>query len=599
VTGVERALLRLARPYAGRILGAGLLAMTTELAGLALMTTATWMLVTAAGAPPLSTLAIAIVMVRALAVSRGALRYGERLASHDAVLRLLTEVRARVFAGLAARHGPTRPGLRTPDALSRLVSDVDAVQDLVVRVAVPAGAAVVVALVAAGATALVSVPAALVLALGLAVAGGGLPILAARLSRRTAAAVAPLRGEYAVDTVDLVRGAADLAAYGRTRDMLARADTRARELGRLERRLAVLGGLLDAAGIVVTGASAALVVAVAHGSGVSGVMVGVLAVGTLAAGESTLALVGAARRRTEIRPALDRVAGLLTPTEPGASAEPAAPAESAAADAEDVTASTLAARDVTVHFGRGDRPVLSNVSLTIEKGQRIAIVGPSGAGKSTLLAVLAGVLEPGRPGDGVTGTVEVDGVPLASIPPRLRHRVVGGLFADAYVFHASVRDNLRLGRPDADDEAIAAACDAAELTDWIRDRPAGLDTVVGEDGSQLSGGERQRLALARALLSRPAILLLDEPTEGLDPAAADRVLSGVLAAAGPARAVVVVTHRLSIVDTFDEVLVIDAGRITQRGHHDDLLRAPGWYRTQHPVQDLLDHEVRATKSPRS
>ncbi|MEU8191849.1 thiol reductant ABC exporter subunit CydC, partial [Micromonospora carbonacea] len=224
----ERAVLRLARPYLGRLVGAGLLAAATEFAGLALMATATWLLMSAAGRPPLDRLTVAIVAVRALAISRGVFRYTERLAGHDAVLRMITDVRAGVFAALAARRDAARQ--RTGDALSRLVSDVEAVQDLLLRVLVPGAAAATVGVLAVAGAAVVSLPAAGVLALGLLVAGVALPLAATALTRHAADQVAPLRGALATDAVDLTHGAADLAAFGATGHALAAADDRARRL---------------------------------------------------------------------------------------------------------------------------------------------------------------------------------------------------------------------------------------------------------------------------------------------------------------------------------------------------------------------------------
>ncbi|BCB85280.1 hypothetical protein Psuf_025930 [Phytohabitans suffuscus] len=530
--------LRLARPYLGRLVGAGLLAAGTEIAGVALMATATWLLMTAAGQPPISALTVAIVSVRALAIGRGVLRYTERLTGHDAVLRILTDVRARVFATLATSRRAARSG----DALSRVVSDVDSVQDLLLRVLVPGAAAAAVSVLAVGGAALVSPAAATALAVGLLVAGIGLPAAATALTRRTAERVAPLRGALANDAVDLTHGAADLAAYGATGAALDAARRRAGELARLERRLATAGWAVDGVGVLVSGATAGAVAAVALAAGVDGVLVGVLAVGTLAAVETCLALVAAARQLTELRAPLARVTSLLEPASPAPASSPV-----------DIS-------DITVRYRPDGPPALDGVGVELPPGRRLGVVGPSGAGKSTLLAALA----------------EWGGSP----------REVGGLLAEAHVFHATVRENLLLGRPDGTDDDLAAACAVAGLLDWVREQPDGWDTVVGEDGGQLSGGQRQRLALARAVLLDPAVLLLDEPTEGLDPAAADAVLAGVLGAARGA--VVLVTHRLRGLEGVDEVIVLDAGRVAARGTHAELVEAPGWYRDQWLAQEAAE-----------
>lgn len=565
-----RPILRLARPYLPRLIAAGLLAAATDLAGLALMGTATWLLVTAAGRPSIQALTVAIVSVRALAIGRGVLRYTERLTGHDAVLRMLTEVRARVFATLAARRGPARE--HSGDTLSRLVSDVDAVQDLLLRVLVPGAAAVVVGVLAVAGAAAVSPAAALALAGGLLVAGGALPVVAARWSRRTADRVAPLRGAFAADTVDLTAGAADLAAFGATGAALAGAGRRAAELARLERRLAATGWAVDAAGVLVSGGTAAAVAAAALGSGTDGVLVAVLAVSTLTAVEAGLALVGSARRWTEIRTGLYRIAALLPAdlAEAPEAPEPPKPAASSHRDDSKIIDGVRLA-DLVVRYRDDAPPALAGVDLPIPPGHRVAVVGPSGAGKSTLLAVLTGTVRP------TAGSATLDGVELTAYHPQSLPRLVGGLLADAHVFHASVRDNLLLGRAGAGEPELVAACRAAGLLDWVREQPDGFDTVVGEEGGQLSGGQRQRLALARALLAAPQVLVLDEPTEGLDPAAADEVLASALAAAGD-RAVVLVTHRLAGLAELDEIVVLDGGRVVQRGRPAELAEAPGWYR---------------------
>jgi ATP-binding cassette subfamily C protein CydC len=506
-----------------RLLWAGLVGAAAEASGVALMATATWLLVTAADQPPITALTVAIVSVRALAIGRGALRYLERLAGHDAVLRIVTELRARIFA-----HLIDRPLARGADALSRIVSDVDAVQDLVVRVALPVFSSGLICLLGV-ATAITFDPAAgLVLATGLLLSGVLLPILGARVGRRAASKVAPLRAEHAIATVDVIHGAADLAAYGATARYEAIAARHADELSTVERRLARRTFALDAASSLLTGITAAGVLLVAS-RGLTQVMAAVLGVGTLALGELTLNLLGAARKSSEIASGLKRVQPYLKPAEP---------------EWERPQGSSVTLERVSV-AGR-----LCDVTLDLPHGKKVAVVGPSGAGKSTLLGVIAGFVQPD------SGRVTRDGEGVAT-----------GLLADAHLFHTSIAENLRLADPNADDRAVkhSALIAGIDVADRYR-----ID--VGENGAEFSGGERQRLSLARAILAGPAVLLLDEPTEGLDPDQADKVLASVLEHAVD-QTVLLVTHRLTGLDRlgFDEILVMDQGRIIERD-------SEGWMR---------------------
>jgi len=568
-----------------RLLLAVFTAAGADLAALALMATAAWLITRAAEQPPLAALTVAIVAVRALATSRGVFRYLDRLMGHDAVLRCLAELRTRVFTALV----PTAPlglgRLRHGDLLSRVVSDVDAVQDALLRCLLPAAVAGVVSVVAVGAAALALPAAAVVLAAGLLLAGVVLPLAAAGLTARAARRTAHERGVLAATAVDLLHGAADLAAYGADREVLRRAEATSRRLAALERSTAVAGGALSAAGIVVQTATVlgvtALASAAAASGRLSGPLVAALALGSLTAVETVLPLIAAGRRWVEVRAGVARVSELLAArpeaagpavrTEPVRPVTPPEPEESV----------ELRLRDVTVRYDPDGPPAVSGVDLDLPQGRRVALVGPSGSGKSTLLTLLAGFVAP------AAGEVTLNGVPLERFAGDDLRRVVGGALADAHVFHAPLRANLRLARPEATEDELRAVAERVRLAEWVDELPAGWDTVVGEDGGLLSGGQRQRLVLARALLANPRVLLLDEPTEGLDPATADAVLADVLAAAG-GRTVLLATHRLRGLEEFDEIVVLEGGRVLQRGSHAELLNQPGYYRDRWQAERLAE-----------
>jgi len=215
-------------------------------------------------------------------------------------------------------------------------------------------------------------------------------------------------------------------------------------------------------------------------------------------------------------------------------------------------------------------PVLHDVDLDVPAGATLAIVGPTGAGKSSIVKLLLRLYDP------VAGRVTLDGHDLRTFAQRDVRRAVGLVSQDVFLFHGSVRDNLRFGRPDADDEALWRALEAAEARAFVEALPEGIDTLVGERGQKLSGGQRQRLALARAILKDPPVLVLDEATSAVDnetEAAIQRSLEGLTRG----RTTVVIAHRLSTVRHADEIVVLDAGRVVERGRHDELVALGGVY----------------------
>ncbi|HET6709013.1 thiol reductant ABC exporter subunit CydC [Amycolatopsis sp.] len=504
-----------------RLLRAALLGAAAELAALALMATAAWLLLRAAERPPLAALTVAIVAVRTLALLRGGLRYAERLAGHDVVLRWLGSVRTRVYQALV-------PGTRYSggDLITRLVSDVDALQDAVLRWLLPAGVAALVGTAAVTGTAATSVPAAGVLAGGLLVAGGFLPWLVVRVTAAAARENAPKRAELAERAVELVTGRRELVAAGALGEHRARAAEVVGDLARSERATSATTALLTAAGVLVQLLTAVTVGLLAHASAP---WTAALTLAAVTAFEVVLPLIGAARRVPEIRASAARVRAVL--------AEPVPPQGTRVAATGHFRLENAGVR----HPGRA--PALRGIDLDLPPGKRVGILGPSGAGKTTLLRLLLGSQAP------TEGRVTLDGHPLAEYADL--PSVVSGAEADAHVFHTTVRENLLLAKPGATDEELRTACKTAGFD-------LALDRDTGPDGDALSGGQRQRLVLARAVLADPKVLVLDEPVEGLDPAHGDAVLKNVLARARSS--VVLVTHRPEHLEGFDEVLTLEAGR---------------------------------------
>lgn len=536
-----RRLIASSGPVPGRMVLGIALGAAAFGSGVALIATASWLIARASQMPPVLTLAVAVAAVRLFGIARPVLRYLERLVSHDAVLRMVAGFRAGVYERLVPL-APARLGRRhRGDVLSGLVNDVDSVGDLHLRVLEPAAIAALVSAGCVGFVAALLPSAAAVLGAGLLVAGVVAPVAGARAARRTTAELAPLRARLSAAVVDLLAGAPDLIAAGAADRTLAQIDRRDAELTRVARRAAWASGLgsglaVLAAGASVWGSAVVAAPAVNHGR-LSGVTLAVVVLLPLAAFEALSPLPGSAVLLTQIRGAARRLFGLLD--EPAAVREPATPV------ALPPGPWPIVLRHVDARWTPAGPPVLCGLDLTLRPGDHVAITGASGSGKSTLAAVLLRFLDPEAGSTALLG-----GVDIRELAGRDVRRVIGCVSSDAHVFASDLRENLRLARPDAPDAELVAALRRARLGDWYASLPAGLATWLGEGGALVSGGERVRIALARVLLSGQPVLVLDEPTEGLDSATATAVIADLLEATAQ-RTVLLLGHRpegLELVD---------------------------------------------------
>jgi ATP-binding cassette, subfamily C, bacterial CydC len=559
-------LLAMARPQRGRLLLAVAAGAAATGCGVALLAVSGFLLSRASQHPSILAISVAVVAVRAFSVGRGVSRYLERLASHDVAFRVLAEVRVAIWRRLEALAPAGLATFRSGDLLARLVSDVDATQDLFIRGLTPLLTA---ALVGAGAVTLcllILAPAAAVLAAGLLAAGILVPLASAAVASKAARGDAPARGTLAATVTDLLDGAADLHAFGAQEIALARADDADAELTRLARRTAAASGLGTGLMSAVSGLTlwAVLLLGVAAtGTGaITRVPLAVLTLTALASFEAVTALPAAAVQLDQARVAAGRITAVFDAPDPVL--EPPRPR------ALPPMPYRIELREATVRYISSKTPALDQVSLELLPGRRVALVGANGAGKSTVAAVLMRFVELSD------GAALLNGQDLHSYAADDVRSVIGGCPQDPHLFDATLRDNLKLARPGAADEELEAAAARARLLTWIRSLPQGWDTRVGTHGAAVSGGERQRLALARAFLADPALLILDEPTAHLDPDSR-RALTADLLHATEGRAVLLITHDLDGLDRVDEIVVLDHGRAAERGSHNELRRAGGHY----------------------
>ncbi|MEJ2852593.1 MULTISPECIES: thiol reductant ABC exporter subunit CydC [unclassified Saccharothrix] len=484
----------------GRVLAGAALGIAASASGVALTAVAAHLIAKAATQPPILTLSVLVVGVRTFALSKGVLRYLERLVSHDAAFRFAEDLRVRLWRSL-------RPGRAE---LTRLVDDVDTVRDLVPRVLQPP-------LVAAGVGLATTVLFALLdpwagVAVGLAVlVGGTLPPLVAVLAERRASTVlARGRRQVSEEVLTLLTAAPDLIAFGADREVRARLAAHDAELARLARRQAWGAGA--ATGLVHLVLGGAVVACTAIAAGVDPLLAPLLGLVPLALAEALGALPAAAQHRQALREAYGRI------VEQGNDLPPVGHVDGVILDG------------VTARWPGATRPVLEDVSVQVPAGAKVAVVGPSGAGKSTLFALLLGFVAPS------TGTVR-------------RPARIAWCPQEPMLVSTTLRENLRIGDPAADDTRLRAALASVGLD-------LDLDTVVGP--TLLSGGEAQRVALARALLHDADVLLLDEPTAHLDEDSARRLLDLV---DGLDRTVVHITHRPDEARRADVVWEVSRGRV--------------------------------------
>ncbi len=549
--------------HSGRWLVGALLALGAATSGLGLLVISGFLISSAALKPPVLYLMLAIVVVRFFALARAGFRYLERLVVHDLSFRLLAQIRVWLYRRLE----PLLPaGLGEPqlgDVLARLVGDVEALQDVFIRGLIPPAVASLVLML--GAAVAIGLSSSLYSGLVLVVVFLVFPVGLAWLGRVRAHAgwrrQATTRGQLSSAWVELLAGAQEAVALGRGQHLVRRLAGLDQALERSGRRLTSLASGLDGAVLGAAGVACASVLTVAvAASHVERVWLASLGLITLVVFDIARSVPDSMWCLERGRAASQRISAV---TElPAPVREPERP--------RPVRLDTLALEDAWLRYRPNLDWVLTGVSLRLEVGRRMGLVGPSGAGKTTLAHVLVRFRDLDR-GRALLGAHD-----LRQYRPEDVRRLVGLCAQDAHVFDTTLLENVRLARPDATLGEVEEAAARAHLLDWIRTLPDGWQTRAGDAGDRLSGGQRQRLALARALLARFPILILDEPTANLDQETADRLLADILVASEGCT-LLLISHRLRGLETMDEILVLEEGRIVEAGTPAELAGRAGRY----------------------
>ena len=556
-----------------------LLSTLTIGSSVALIGTSAWLISTAALHPSVADLGVSVVGVRFFGISRGLFRYLERLVSHNVTFRLLARLRVWFYEKLEPLAPARLMEYKSGDLLARVIGDVETLENFYVRVISPSLTAILIGLVVSAFFTAYYLPIAIVLIGCFLFLGLVLPLLTQIVSRAPGRRLVAQRAEIQSQLVDGIQGIADLLAFGRGTDRLARISAAGDNYGSTQKQMARINGIHSALGTFFTNLSVwlvlVLVIPQVTAGNINGVMLGTFALMTLASFEAVTPLPLAAEMWNASREAAKRLFEVVD----------AEPVVKETGDKRlEIKSSDLQFSNLSFSYPNQLTPALQRISFTVPEGKSIAIVGPSGAGKSTLANLLL------RFWDYEGGEITLGGKSLKALDQQEVRRRFGLVSQNSYFFNTTIYENLRLARRSASREEIESAARAAHIHDFIISLPRGYHTLIGEQGLRLSGGERQRLAIARALVKNAPILICDEPTANLDPQTERQVLDTFFETMRD-KTSLLITHRLVGLDNVDEIVVMEDGQITERGTHRELLDRKGLYRRLWDLQNQILSDV--------
>jgi thiol reductant ABC exporter CydC subunit len=538
------------------------------------MATSAYIISAAALRPSIAELQVAIVGVRFFGLSRGVFRYLERLVSHDVTFRLLARWRVWFYQVLEPLAPARLSGYHSGDLLTRIIRDIEALENFYVRtvnpplVALLVSIAVILFLVGFGA------PLAWGLLVFLLLAGLGLPVLIFTLSRKLGPRIVLARSQFSTLMIDSIQGLPDLLTCGRANSMLERVNLLGDQVSKLQNRVSAITALQTSLGSLLANLGMLCVLAVAiqlvSKGQLEGVLVGTVSLTALTCFEAMQPLPQVAQNFEMNKAAADRLYELVDASAPVI--DPTEPMD--VPENFNLTVQNLSFQyppetnselpDHSSTFG------LKDVSFALPRGKHIALIGPSGAGKTTLVNLLLRFWEYQQ------GSILMDGQELRLYSHDEVRKRIAVIAQNTYLFSATIKENLLIAKPNATDEEIMFVAKQAQLYELIQSLPDTYNTWIGEHGFRLSAGERQRLAVARAFLKDSPLLILDEPTANLDPVTSLELMKSIRSFT-KGRSTITITQEMVGLEAMDEILVLDRGTIIERGTHDQLISSRGFY----------------------
>lgn len=555
---------------------AGIFGCLTIGSNIGLMATSAYLISRAALHPSITELSVAIVGVRFFGISRAVFRYLERYISHDATFRLLGTVRVWLYTKLEKLAPARLFEWQSGELLSAVVGDVETLKEFYLRVLAPPFIAVLVAAGTGIFLAQFNILFVYVLLGGFVLLGILLPIAVNIMQKPIADELVAVRTQLKAQLVDSITGIVELAAFGQAERQVQRIADLDERLARLQGRAVNLSGIIDALGLFIVNSTVWLIlwlaVPLVQSGQLEGIYVAVVALTVQSSFEGTLPLPVAVHYLSESLAAARRLFAIVDRS-------PAVLNEAGGILTNDDV--TIEIENLSFRYNDQSAEVLRNISFRVAPGQSVAIVGPSGAGKSTFLYLLLRFWEYHQ------GSIRLGSHELKKYDSQDLRNLFSVVSQQSHLFNASIRDNILLAKPEASEAEFLQAVQNAELKGVIEALPDGYDTMVGQNGYALSGGQRQRIAIARALLKNAPVLILDEPTVGLDSLTEEAIMA-TIANLSAGRTILLITHRLTGLKNIGHIIVLEAGHILEQGSHEELMKRQGlFYQLWHLQHDVL------------